>query len=83
MDPHYTGINLNASEKTEYLLFLLRKMLITCHAYCSVMKFMTKSKPFYKFLFDFIIVNNIELIDWWKSQTTGNSNGSVKNDSVI
>ena len=38
---------------------------------------MPKSKPFHEFLFDSTIVNEIEPIDWWKSQTTRNCVESV------
>ena len=38
---------------------------------------MTKSKPFHEFLFDFTIINEIEPISWWKSQTMGNNDKTV------
>ena len=43
----------------------------------TIMKFMAKSKSFHEFLFDSTIVNEIEPIDRWKSQTTGNNDESV------
>ena len=43
----------------------------------ATMKFMAKSKPFHELLFDSSIVNEIEPIDWWKSQTIGNNDKSV------
>ena len=38
---------------------------------------MAKSKPFHEFLFDSTIINEIEPIDWWESQTIGNNNKSI------
>ena len=52
-------------------------MFTVCHAYCSVKKFMAKSKPFYEFLFDSTIINDLEIIDWLKSQTTVNNDERV------
>ena len=43
----------------------------------NIMKFMAKRKCFHEFIFESTIVNEIEPIDKWKSQTIGNNNESV------
>ena len=75
MNPHYDGINPNASEKAEYLLFAKEKY--SHSIMLTIMKFKAKSKPFHEFLFNSTIVNEIESTERWKSQIIGNNNESV------
>ena len=56
---------MNASETTKFLLFAKEKYFQSVMP--TVMKFVAKSKPFHELLFDFTIINEIEVIDWWKS----------------
>ena len=42
------------------------------------MKFIAKSKSFHELVFDATIINEIEFIDWWKSQIIGNNVKSVQ-----
>ena len=75
LDPHCAGINLNAFDKTEYLLFA--KEIYSQFVMLTIMKFMRKSKPLYELLFNSTIFNKIKPIDWWKSQTIVNNDKSV------
>ena len=52
------------SKKAEYLLF--EKEKYSQSVMPTIMKFMSKSKPFHEFLFDSTIFNEIEPIDWFK-----------------
>ena len=72
---HYSVINLNAFKKTECLLLAKEKHCQSVIA--TIMKFIAKLKPLHEFLFNAIIVNDIEPTDWWKSQTTWNNEESV------
>ena len=83
MDPHFAGINLNASDKTECFLFVKEKCSQFVMSTIVQRNLWQNQKPFKESLFDSIIVNDIEPIDWGESQTTANNNESVKNDSVI
>ena len=43
----------------------------------TIVKFMVKSNPFHELLFDSTILNEIETINSWKSQTVWNNNERV------
>ena len=56
MDPHYAEINLNASDKVEYL-FAEEKY--SQSVFPTIVKFIAKSKTFHELHFDSTIVNEI------------------------
>ena len=43
----------------------------------TIVKFIVKSRPFEELLFNSTVLNEIEPIDWWKSQTIRNNDKSV------
>ena len=79
INPYYFGISQNASKKNR--IYICKRKNSTQEDFTkrknTIMKFMPKSKSFHYLIFNSTFINEVEPVDWWKSQTIGNNDKSV------